>query len=151
MRNARKIVKIAIFILVAVFVLAQAIRVERLNPPVQAEITADPAVKPLLRRACYDCHSNETVWPWYSNVAPASWLIASDVEEGRSNLNFSEWGSLGSDAQSHKLADIAEEVRDAEMPLWYYTLAHPEARLSPAERSKLLDWAASGIAVQTSE
>jgi len=95
MRNARKIMKIAFFILVAVFVLAQAIRVERLNPPVQAEITADPAVKPLLRRACYDCHSNETVWPWYSNVAPASWLIASDVEEGRSNLNFSEWGSLG--------------------------------------------------------
>jgi hypothetical protein len=149
MTISRKSLKISAMILVALILVAQAIRIDKLNPPVLSEIQADPAVQPILRRACYNCHSNETVWPWYSNVAPASWLVASDVREGRSHVNFSEWGAYGSDVQSHKLVDIAEEVQDGEMPLWYYTLAHTEARLSPEERGRIRDWAkaASGMAV----
>jgi len=148
MTSRRKSLKISAVIFVAAFLVAQAFRIDKTNPSVQSEIQADPAVQPLLRRACYNCHSNETVWPWYSNVAPASWLVASDVREGRSHVNFSEWGGYGSDVQSHKLADIAGEVRDGEMPLWYYTLAHPEARLSPAERSRIQGWAEAASEVK---
>jgi hypothetical protein len=141
MTVSRKGVKVAAMILLAVLLLTQAFRIDKINPPVQSEISADPAVQPLLHRACYNCHSNETVWPWYSNLAPISWLLASDVKEGRSHVNFSTWGTYTSDIQSHKLAAIAEEVRDAGMPPWYYTLVHLEARLSPAERSSVGNWA----------
>ena len=128
-------------ILVAVLFLSQAIRIEKSNPPVQSDISADPAIRPLLRRACYNCHSNETNWPWYSNVAPFSWLIGSDVTGGRRHVNFSEWATYGSAIQSHKLAGIAEEVRDGEMPPWYYTWVHSDSRLSPAERNEIHAWA----------
>jgi hypothetical protein len=150
MTKTRKFLKISAMILAAAFLAAQVIRIERINPPVQSGIAGDPAVQPLLRRACYNCHSNETVWPWYSNVAPASWLVASDVKEARSQLNFSEWEAYGSEGQSYKLADIAGEVRDGKMPPWYYTLAHPEARLSPAERNAIHSWAEAASGIESS-
>jgi hypothetical protein len=137
-RNGLKIAAI-VFLLVILF--AQAIRIDKLNPPIQSEISADPAVQPLLRRACYNCHSNETVWPWYSNVAPVSWLLASDVKEGRSHVNFSAWGTYSNEAQSHKFAAIVDEVRGEDMPPWYYTLVHSEARLTTADRNTIAKWA----------
>ncbi len=140
MRSFRKDAKIAVLVLVAALILAQAIRVEKTNPPVRSNISADPAVGPLLRRACYDCHSNETRWPWYSNVAPASWLVASDVSEGRRQLNFSEWENYGRDIQARKLKAIAKEMQDGEMPPWYYSMMHRDARLNSAERDRIQAW-----------
>ncbi|MCA8913433.1 MAG: heme-binding domain-containing protein [Planctomycetes bacterium] len=104
------------------------------NPPVTAEPQWDsPETQALVKRACYDCHSNETKWPWYSNVAPVSWLVQNDVNEGREHLNFSEW-----DRRQKHADDAAEEVRDGEMPLWVYLPAHPEARLTDAEKQQLI-------------
>ena len=103
------------------------------NPPVQQEPPWDsPQTRALAVRACYDCHSNETVWPWYSNVAPVSWLIQHDVDEGRSEVNFSEWNRPQPEAN-----ESAETVREGSMPPWYYLPLHPDARLSPEELDAL--------------
>lgn len=107
---------------------------DKRNPPVQAEPAWDSArTRELFSRACKDCHSNETVWPWYSAIAPASWLIYRDVSEGRSHFNVSERGG----AQEHG-GDAAEMVRKGEMPPWQYRPAHPEAWLSEAEAAALI-------------
>jgi hypothetical protein len=81
-------------------------------------------------RACYNCHSNNTVWPWYSRIAPVSWLVADDVKGGRAHLNFSEWGRLGPDVAQRRLQDVCDEVQAGDMPLWQYRMMHPEAKLS---------------------
>ena len=104
------------------------------NPEVLQQPDWDgPRTRELFFRACKDCHSNETVWPWYSFVAPASWLVQSDVDEGRSHFNVSEWGR----AENHG-DDAAKMLRDGEMPLWYYLPAHREAQLSDEEREELI-------------
>ena len=107
--------------------------VSRINPPVQAEPQWDsPATREAFYRACGDCHSNQTTWPWYSRVAPVSWLIASDVAEGRGRLNVSEWN------RRQRAADeAAQSVIEGEMPLPIYLIMHPNARLSTAERHAL--------------
>jgi hypothetical protein len=103
------------------------------NPPVLAEPAWDsPATRELARRACFDCHSNETQWPAYSNIAPSSWLVQNDVDSGRRHLNFSEWQKSQRHAQ-----DAAEQVRTKEMPLSYYLPLHPTARLTDQEREEL--------------
>jgi hypothetical protein len=105
------------------------------NPPVQAEPAwSSPDVRTLAARACFDCHSNETRWPWYSNVAPASWLVQRDVDRGRARLNYSEWNRPQSEAD-----DSAEAVAKGEMPPWFYLPLHPDARLSPGERARLIE------------
>jgi len=145
MRNIPKAVKTVVFAFVAVLFVAQAIRIDRTNPPVYSEIKADPAIMPVLRRVCYNCHSNETEWPWYAGLAPVSWLVGSDVHEGRQHLNFSEWGSYDSGTRSHKLMGIAEEVQHGEMPPWYYSWVHRDSRLSPSEREQILAWSAEAV------
>ena len=96
------------------------------NPPVRVEPRWDgPTTRVLAVRACYDCHSNETVWPWYSHVAPVSWLVQRDVDEGRRKLNFSEW-----DRPQKEAHESAKTVRKGEMPPWFYILIHPDARLT---------------------
>lgn len=105
------------------------------NPAVVAEPAWDsPETRDLFRRACADCHSNETVWPWYSNVAPVSWLVQRDVDEGRHNFNVSEWGL----AENKDADEAAELVERGEMPLSVYLPLHPEAQLSTAEREALI-------------
>ncbi len=105
------------------------------NPPVTGEPAWDSAVtRELAVAACFDCHSNETVWPWYSNIAPMSWLLQRHVDEGRAKLNFSEWGT-----GEQETGDIAELVGGGEMPPWDYLLLHPEARLSAADTQTLID------------
>ena len=141
MRNYRRYAKIAVVILVAAFAVSQAIRIEKTNPPARLDASLDPAIKPLLQRACYNCHSNETVWPWYSNVAPVSWLVASDVKEAREHLNFSEWDTCTPEVQGHKRMGIAEEVEEGAMPLWYYSIVHRDSRLSAEERDRITKWA----------
>ena len=103
------------------------------NPPVVQEPRWDrPETRALAVRACFDCHSNETRWPWYSHVAPASWLVQRDVNQGRQALNFSEWQRTYKEA-----GESAETVSEGEMPLQTYVLMHPSARLSLAERRAL--------------
>jgi mono/diheme cytochrome c family protein len=103
------------------------------NPPVTAEPAWDsPKTRSLAAAACFDCHSNETDRPWYTNVAPMSWLIQHDVDEGRSALNFSEW-DRPQDAE-----DVGEVIREGEMPPWTYTILHSGARLSDAEKERLI-------------
>jgi hypothetical protein len=118
------------------------------NPPVEQSITqvmAMPAdVEQTLRRACFDCHSNETSWPWYSRVAPARWLVASDVSEGREELNFSTWNRYAPEKQAKHWKHIAESVgEDREMPLWFYVPLHPEAKLSEQDRALIQHYATS--------
>ena len=120
---------------------AQLIRPEKTNPPVTGEIATSPEVKSLLKRACYDCHSNETTWPWYSNVAPISWLVIDHVNEGRRELNFSEWAGYEPKRQAHKLDEVAREIEAGDMPLSGYAPMHPEAKLTDAEKKTLIDWA----------
>jgi len=103
------------------------------NPPVRSEPAWDsPETRALAKRACFDCHSNETEWPVYSRVAPASWFVQRDVSRGRAALNFSEWQQPQEDA-----TEAAEEVLEGEMPLRSYQLMHAHARLSDADRERL--------------
>jgi len=105
------------------------------NPPVTGEPPWDSArTRELARVACFDCHSNETVWPWYSDVAPLSWRLQRHVDEGRAKLNFSEWGT-----GEQEVDEIVNSVRDGEMPPGDYLLLHPEARLSDADTQALID------------
>lgn len=125
-------------IAIGVFGLAQLIPYggSQLNPSERSEPEWGSAeVRTLFFRACRDCHSNETSWPWYSRVAPASWLLQYDVDHGRSHLNVSDWQR--SRPRQHG-DDAAEMVRTGEMPPWYYLPLHPEARLSAAERERLI-------------
>jgi cytochrome c551/c552 len=103
------------------------------NPPVVQEPNWDsPQTREFAKRACFDCHSNETVWPWYSNIAPVSWLVQQDVDKGRQRLNFSEWG------QRQNSGEIYEVVQEGFMPLAKYLPMHPEARFTPEEKSAFL-------------
>lgn len=122
----------------AVLLLAQLVPVPRTNPPVVRDVEAPPEVKAILRRACYDCHSHETVWGPQTKVAPASWLAAHDVEEGREELNFSRWGEQVPGRVAKKLRHTLAE---GDMPPWFYVLVHPSARLSAADEAALRAWA----------
>lgn len=104
------------------------------NPPVGQEPAWDSAeTRALAKRACFDCHSNETIWPWYSNLAPVSWLTQRDVNEGRRKMNFSEWNLA-----YKKAKDAPEDVRSGEMPPWFYLPPHPAARLTSLEKAVLI-------------
>lgn len=108
---------------------------DHVNPPIVSEPQWDsPRTKELFNRACADCHSNETAYPWYSNIAPVSWLIAHDIDEGREHFNVSMWGSQ----KKNEGEDAAKEIREGEMPMWFYTIPHPEAKLSSSEKQELI-------------
>ena len=126
--------------LVVVIIGIQFIPVERTNPPVISDLDAPSAVKDILRKACYDCHSNETNWAWYTKIAPASFLAVRDVNEGREHLNFSEWGNYTNKTEKIK-EEIWEEVREENMPLWQYRVVHSEAKLTQEEKNLLRNWA----------
>ena len=100
-----------------------------------------PDMSAVVKRACIDCHSNQTVWPWYSYVAPVSWLIERDVHRGRAHMNLSEWQQYTFTQRQKLLADIASAVKNREMPLSQYTLIHRGARLSDADRNLVYNWA----------
>lgn len=126
----------------------------RRNPPVAVErsfeshLRVTPAVHALLRRTCMDCHSNETRWPWYSRLAPVSWLISRDVERGRRVLNLSEWSVQAGrkpELGASILAAACAAARSGRMPRFPYGLVHPEARLSPADLDTLCGWTSSEV------
>ncbi|MEN8006362.1 MAG: heme-binding domain-containing protein [Candidatus Krumholzibacteriota bacterium] len=128
----------------ALFLAIQFVPADRSNPPVGADLVAPDRVKEILRRSCYDCHSHETRWPWYSRLAPVSWWLAGHVEEGRADLNFSQWPLFDLEARGHLLRDIEKQLVDGTMPLRGYVLGHREARLSDRDRDILLEWAREG-------
>ncbi len=141
--------KIVLIVLIVVLVGIQFIPLQRTNPPVQEEIPAPPDVKQVLQQSCYDCHSNQTEWPWYSYVAPVSFLVASDVNEGRRHLNFSTWNLYDQKKKSRKLDHVAEEVEEGEMPLWYYLIMHQGAKLSDRDKARIKEWINSrGVSLQ---
>jgi uncharacterized membrane protein len=141
MSRTAKIVLGVVGLLVAI----QLVPVSRTNPPVESEPAAPPEVQALLKKACYDCHSHQTVWPLQAYVAPFSWLVAHDVKEARQEMNFSRWGSISREQLGKYSLDIPKEVeKKKEMPPGIYLLAHPEARLTDAERAAIAAWA-SGL------
>ena len=129
-----------VLLLLILGMVIQFIPIDRTNPPVQEDIITPPQVKAILKRACYDCHSHETKWPWYSQVAPVSWLLAWDVHEGREELNFSMWNRYSFKKRNKYIKEIWEEVEEGEMPPWFYVPLHPEARLSDQDRKTLREW-----------
>ena len=135
--------KWAALTLVVIFVLLQFPGPARTNPPVKTDMIAavnpPAAVAASLRAACYDCHSHETQWPLYSRITPASWLVISDVNEGRRHLDLSEWPDDPARA-AKKLDRINEEVDYRNMPPKKYTLLHPDARLTEEQRKQLMEW-----------
>ncbi len=141
-----KIFKWAGLAILGALVIIQFFGIDKTNPPVnQSEefmaLAAPPAdVAQLLKDACYDCHSHETKYPWYSNIEPVSWWLAHHIDEGREHFNFSAWGTYNAGKQAHKAEEAAEMVGNGEMPLKSYLPMHPEARLSDAQRERLSAW-----------
>jgi hypothetical protein len=128
----------------ATFAAIQLVTFERTNPPVTGDIRVAADVKGVLERGCYDCHSNASTWPWYSRVAPVSWLIHRDVTLGREKLNFSTWEALPAAKQAKKRVEVGEEVTSGEMAPWFYRPLHPHAALSSADKQLLQTWATTG-------
>ncbi len=139
--------KKAFLIIVAILILIQFIRPERTNPSVDpAEaLQAPEEVVTILRRSCYDCHSNETKWPWYSNIAPMSWSIASHVREGRKALNFSRYRTIDPKIKAKRLKRMIKTTRNGMMPLPSYLWLHKDAKLSPEEKQTIEAWAESEL------
>jgi hypothetical protein len=142
----KKALKRAALALLAIFLLIQLWRPARENPPARPEDTIvartsmPPEVASILERSCKDCHSHETAWPWYSHVAPVSWILAHDVQEGREHLNLSEWSRYGNEDGALHLGEMCKEVRSGAMPMSRYVRVHPEASLSDEDRRKLCEW-----------
>ena len=124
-----------------IFLAIQLVPVKRENPPSENDIAAPPAVASILRRACYDCHSNETRWPWYTHIAPVSWVMAYDVHEGRHSMNYSNWNGLDEGVRTRLLRLTRRDVDNARMPPWFYIYPlHLEARLAAADRNRIAAW-----------
>jgi len=124
----------------------QFIPVDRTNPSVDpshtiyATLELPPGVKVVFERSCRDCHSNETAWPWYSHVAPVSWVMAHDVHRARQKMNLSEWGSYTAQEKEDRLEEICEQVMNGDMPDRKYAIFHREARITRQEREAVCQW-----------
>jgi hypothetical protein len=149
MKTVWKITKWVVIVVACLFILLQFKRPARTNPvsetslSIEAHTQMAPQVKEILDRSCRDCHSNNTEWPWYTNVAPVSWWIADHVNEGRKQLNMSEWSKLDKIRQDKKLRQICDEVEDGAMPLSSYLPLHPKAKLLDQDKKTLCDWTAA--------
>ena len=136
--------RIAAIVIILILIGIQFVPVNKSNPPVTGEIKAPAEVMEILRTSCYDCHSNESEWPWYSHIAPVSWLVVDDVNEGREHMNFSEWQSYSEEDKAEDIEEIWEEIHEGEMPLWFYLPLHPDARLSEAQKVTIRKWVEAG-------
>jgi len=132
--------KTVLYIVVGGFILLGLIQLlpigkNHVNPAVTSEPKwSSPEARALVKEHCFECHSNETTWPWYSNIAPASWLIQFDVERGRRKFNFSEWNTNHGEA-----GEMAEVIQSGEMPPIQYTLFHPNSRLNSQQKQDLIN------------
>jgi len=138
----QKVIGGGIVVVLLILLIIQLIPLDRTNPKVVTQMNWDsPKTEELARAACFDCHSNETTWPWYSKVAPIKLLVWNDVRGGRERLNFSEWNSGGRETD-----EIAEVINEGEMPPWFYVIMHPKAKLSDSEKQALADGLVKTIA-----
>lgn len=135
-----KKVRLIFIILIILFAAIQFVPVERTNPPVGNKIQLPKKIESILQNSCYDCHSNQTKWPWYSYLAPISWRIADHVKDGRKDLNFSTWNDYDLKKKKKKVDEIGEKVEEGKMPLKDYLLIHRNAKLSDAQKLLLKQW-----------
>jgi len=146
MKKLWKVLRWTLIVLVCAFVVAQFFGPARTNPPAEASqsiesrLQVTPEVSAILDRSCNDCHSNKTRWPWYAHVAPVSWFVIDHVNEGRENVNFSEWSQYTPQNADGVLRQICREVRSGMMPLSSYTPLHPGSELSTEDRQKICAW-----------
>jgi Haem-binding domain len=142
----RGLFRAALVVILLAFIAAQFIPVQHTNPAVDPAQTVEhlgdvpPEVKAVLDRSCKDCHSNQTRWPFYSYVAPTSWLVAHDVSRAREEVNFSEWGQYDPNSERDILIEICRQVQRGKMPLWQYRLIHRSAPLSKQEIDQVCAW-----------
>jgi|SRR5215204_6389686 len=147
MTKSKRILKWLLLAAIIVLVVIQFFGPARTNPTaapslaLESHVQVPPNVKTLLDRSCVDCHSNNTHWPWYSHVAPVSWFVIDHVNDGRTELNLSEWGRYDKRQQSHNLDDMCELAREGDMPLSSYTPLHPGSKLTADDVKTLCDWA----------
>ncbi len=127
-------------IVLLVVVAIQFVPVDRTNPPVMNDLHGPTEVRDILVRSCYDCHSNQTRWPWYSKVAPMSWLVAKHVKEGREEMNFSDWNTYSLRQQQHLAVEALEAIEKREMPMPVYMYLHGESKLTGSEIQTLRGW-----------
>ena len=143
----KKILKIVFVVLLLGFIVIQFINrpdkttTTDITPGHITKVMTVPAnVESILKRSCYDCHSDHTVWPWYTSIAPASWLVGDDVTKGRKKMNFSQWDKIPAAKQEARLNEICEEIKAEEMPLPPYLILHGDAKLSQADKDILCQW-----------
>lgn len=138
--------KLIISIPIVIIALIQFIRIDTFNPEINANndflnVTAAPIeISTILKNTCYDCHSNQTKYPWYSNLAPVSWMLKNHINEGREHVNFSKWGDYSIGKQISLKEECVEEIQDNQMPLKSYTLIHTKAKLTSESKQMLVDW-----------
>jgi cytochrome c551/c552 len=147
--NLKKVLLVGGVVGVVVFVVLQLVptkwdKIIGVNPPERYKLEAPAEVEAILRRACMDCHSNETRWPFYSRIAPGSWLMARDVGKGRARFNMSEWGDAEEADRALDKESSWEQIEEGEMPPWFYIPLHPDAKLSDAEKATLKAWLVPG-------
>jgi hypothetical protein len=133
--------KMAVLVIIFILIVIQFIPYQRTNPPVIGEIQMPDQVHAIIKRSCYDCHSNQTRWPWYSHVAPVSWLVIGDVNDGRAHMNFSEWDSYDTPKQAKLRKEIPEEIEKGDMPPFRYLIIHTKAKLTQADIQIIKKWA----------
>jgi hypothetical protein len=142
----KKILKIVLIVLAVAFIVIQFFRPNLSNPPenpadtLEASTQLPPEIETILMRSCKDCHSNRTEYPWYANVAPSSWLLSSDINEGRKQLNISVWNTYSTRKKVNRLGDICDQVSKGDMPLPTYLWIHWNARLKEGDAKTLCDW-----------
>jgi hypothetical protein len=139
-----KIVKRGLLALLIVFLLGQFVRPNLANPPhdpAQAIQNVPPDIEAIIQRSCIDCHTHNTRWPWYAQITPVNWWLRHHVDEGREHLNLSRFATYPPKRAAHKMEEVCEMVNKREMPLKSYLPLHPDARLSPADRNRMCDWA----------
>jgi hypothetical protein len=145
-RSVKRIIRWVVFVGVCLFAVAQVVRPAKTNPPVdpsmtlESRVAVDPQAAAILDRSCNDCHSNKTRWPWYSNVAPVSWFVIGHVNDGRSNLNYSEWGKYDAFEQQGLLRQTCLMVKKGAMPISSYTPMHPGSKLTTGDVAVLCQW-----------
>lgn len=145
MKTKLSLKKIGIAFIV-LFIVIQVFRINKTITPVNeqtdfmAVTQTNPEVATILKNACYDCHSNQPTYPWYTSVAPVSWWIKNHINEGSKHLNFSIWQTYTVKRKDHKLEECVEMIEEGEMPMNSYTWMHPEAKLTDAQKQLLIDW-----------
>lgn len=145
MKKRFTIKNIAIFLIFLLLVI-QSFRIDKTTQPIDSSkdfislTSANSEITNTLKIACYDCHSNQPTYPWYTNIAPVSWWVKNHINEGSRHLNFSVWGTYSEKRKNHKLEECIEMVEEGEMPLSSYTIMHKEAKLTDAQRLQLVEF-----------